>query len=44
MMLMQYSAAVDLLALSRYLRCDDRLTVSSGLLSFLVLTCVTQPS
>ncbi len=35
-MLMQYSATVD-----RYFRYDDRLTVSSGLFSCLVLTCVT---
>lgn len=36
-MLMQYSAAVDLLALNRYFRYDDRLE----LFSCLVLTCVT---
>ena len=37
---MQYSATVDLLALNRCFRYDDRLTVSFGLFSCLVLTCV----
>ncbi len=41
MMLMQYSATVDLLARNRCFRYDDRLTVLSGLFSCLVLTCVT---
>ncbi len=40
-MLMQFSATVDLLALNRCFRCDDGLTVSSGLFSCPVLTCVT---
>ena len=35
---MQCSATVDLLALNRYFRYDDRLTVSSGLFSCLVVT------
>jgi len=40
-MLMQYSATVEVLALNRCFSYDDRLTVSSGLFSCLVLTCVT---
>ena len=40
-MLMQHSATVDLFPLNRYFRYVDGLTVSSGLFSCQVLTCVT---